>query len=42
MKLRDRTAAVRCREIGGADVVLEVDGRPEPVVLQINGGKFAQ
>lgn len=38
VKLRDRTVTVRCREIHGSDVVIEVDGIPKPVVLKIAGG----
>jgi hypothetical protein len=41
VKLRERTVEVRCREISSTNVVLEVDGRPEPVALKIDDGKFA-
>jgi len=35
VKLRNRTAQVRCREIREDRVVLEVDGAAEPVILKI-------
>lgn len=41
VRLRNRTEQVRCREIQKDEVVLEVDGQPEPVVLKIDDGKFA-
>jgi len=35
VELRGRTVEVRCREIRDTEVLLEVDGKPEPVVLKI-------
>jgi hypothetical protein len=32
---------IRCREIHSTDVVLEVNGQPEPVVLKIDDEKSA-
>lgn len=40
LKLRDRTALVRCREINRTGVVLELDGQPEPVPLKIGEEKL--
>jgi hypothetical protein len=41
VRLRRRTVEIRCREIHSADVVLEVNGQPEPVVLKIDDEKSA-
>jgi hypothetical protein len=41
VKLRRRTEQICCREINGTNVVVEVDGQPEPVTLKIDDGKFA-
>ena len=41
VKLRDRPIQVRCREINADKVVLEVDGQPEPITLNIGEEKVA-
>jgi hypothetical protein len=41
VKLRGRTVEVRCREIHGNEVVLDVDGQPQPVMLEIGDRNFA-
>ena len=41
VKLRNRTVEVRCREIHGNEVLIDVDARAEPVTLKISDGKFA-
>jgi len=38
--LQNRIVSVRCREIRRGEVVLEVDGVSDPVVLKIGGEKF--
>ena len=39
VKLQTRTVLVRCREIHSADVVVELDGKPEPVTLMLDHGQ---
>jgi len=41
VRLQHRTVEVRCREIHENEVVLEVDGRAEPVALKISQEKIA-
>jgi hypothetical protein len=41
VKLRGRTVEVRCREIHGNKVLIEVEGHPEPVLLEIGDRNFA-
>jgi hypothetical protein len=39
IKLKDKTVLVRCREIHDTSVVLEVNGRPDPVSLKLDEEK---
>ncbi len=39
IKLKDKTVVVRCREIHGSDVVLELNGGPDPMTLQLDEEK---
>jgi hypothetical protein len=41
VRLRTRTVEVRCREIHGSEVLIDVDAGAEPVTLKISDGKFA-
>jgi hypothetical protein len=41
VKLRSRTVEVRCREIHGNEVLIEVEGQSEPVTLEIGDRNFA-
>ena len=38
--VRNKTVRVHCREVGRADVVLAVDGVPEPLTLKIGEEKL--
>lgn len=40
VELRTHTVEVRCREIRDTEVVLEVDGQPEPMILKIDDKKL--
>jgi hypothetical protein len=41
VKLRSRTVEIRCREIHGNEVLIDVDARTEPVTLKIGDEKIA-
>jgi hypothetical protein len=41
VKLRGRTVEVRCREIRGNEVLIDVDAQAAPVTLKMNDGKKA-